>query len=102
MIESYPNLYADNSALNSPFRSKAFRPCLQEPVLSRIVHGSDMPIPVSSFYARCRGLMSGAEARRCNRIPNILERDVQIKRSMGFPDSTFSRGWELLKKRLPS
>ncbi len=97
MIGKYPNLYLDNSALNSPFRSKAMRLCLEEPFLSRLVHGSDLPIPVSPLYVRLRGLISGADAKRCGAIPNILERDYQIKKAIGFPDEVFTRGWKLLR-----
>ncbi len=100
LICSYPNLYGDISALNSPFRSRALAACLHEPVLSRAVHGSDLPIPISGRYARWRGLISAEDFRRSKRQPNLLERDIEIKRAMGFPQSVFSRPAHFL--RLPA
>lgn len=98
MLVQYPNLYGDNSALNSPFRSKVLGACLKEPVVSKLVHGSDLPIPVSANYGFLRGLLSFKQMRECNAVPNILERDYRIKQAMGFPEDVFTRGWGLLRK----
>ncbi len=100
MLKRYPNLYGDNSALNSPFRSKAFLWCREEPIVSRIVHGSDMPIPVSANYVRLRRMITKEEAGALNRFDNILERDLQIKKALKFPPEVFTRGWKLLRLKM--
>lgn len=99
MLTEYPNLYGDISALNSPFRSRALGRCRETPIVERIVHGSDLPIPISGRYARWRGLLSASDFRSVQREPNLLERDLQLKVAMGFPPEIFSRAASFL--RLP-
>ena len=88
MMRRYPNLYGDISAFNIPSRSKHFRQCL---AMERILHGSDYPVPVLGHWAWMRGLVDWATFRRWERCPNILERDYQLKRAIGFPDAVFTR-----------
>jgi hypothetical protein len=88
MLKRYPNLYGDISAFNIPIRSRHFRACLR---LERILHGSDYPVPVQAHWARLRGLIDRETYRRCQRMPNPLERDYQIKRAIGFPEDVFTR-----------
>lgn len=99
MLERFPNLYADNSAFNVPLRGRHIRKCLIEPFASRIVHGSDYPVPVNGIWAWMRGLLPWAEMLRCQKTKNVLERDFQLKKTMGFPAESFTRIWKLL--RLP-
>jgi len=35
--------------------------------------------------------------RQWERHPNILERDYQLKRAMGFPPESFTRIWQVLR-----
>jgi len=101
MMRDHPNLYADQSALNSPIRSGLLRRVLDDDfVLSRLAHGSDYPVPISGAWAFLRGVVDRATWREADRIPNLLERDLFLKRAMGFPEEVFLRGWKLL--RLPS
>ena len=97
MFEHHPNLYADNSALNSPFRSSILSHCLEEPVASRIVHGSDLPIPISGIYPFLRGLVSIPEVLAAKKERNLIERDVMLKKAIGFAPETFSRLAEILR-----
>lgn len=97
MIKQYPNLYGDISAFNIPTRSKHFRECLAEPLASRMLHGSDFPVPVNGHWVWARGLVDWQTFRRWERHPNILERDYQLKRAMGFPDETFTRAYQVLR-----
>lgn len=99
LTRRYPNLYGDISAFNIPTRSKHYRECLAEPLVSRLLHGSDFPVPVNGHWAWARGLLDWKTFRRWERHPNVLERDYQLKRAMGFPDETFTRVHQLL--RLP-
>lgn len=97
MFGTWPRLFADNSAFNIPIRSRVIPRSLEEPVVSRLIHGSDYPVPIFGHWAWMRGLIDLATLRRCQRNPNVLERDCQLKSAMGFPEETFSRGLELLR-----
>jgi uncharacterized protein len=97
MTEQYPNLYGDNSAFNVPIRGQHMRDCLYEPLDERIIHGSDFPVPVYGFWAWTRGWIDWETCRKWDKIENVLERDYQLKRAIGFPDDHFTRGWKLLR-----
>ncbi len=97
LMERYPNLYADNSAFNANFRGSVTPQCLRAPVAERIVHGSDYPVPVLGFFPWLQGQVSWKDYRRYQREPNVIERDYQLKRAMGFNDETFTRINRLLR-----
>ena len=99
MTQKFPNLYGDTSAFNVPLRGRHVRRCLEEPLASRKVHGSDFPVPVNGLWAWMRGFLSWKDYRRAQRNPNILERDYQLKMAMGFAPENFTRVAKLL--RLP-
>ena len=100
MLLKYPNLYGDISGMQTPFRSKHFKTILADPLLrSRVVHGSDLPIPISPTWARAWGLLSKADAKRAKQVKNPLEADMIIKRGMGFGDEIFSRVASILRIR---
>lgn len=99
MLEKFPNLYGDNSAFNVPFRGRRISECLRPPAAGRILHGSDFPVPVNGHFAWLRRRVSWDSFRRWQRHQNILERDYQLKRAMGFPPESFEKVRELL--RLP-
>ena len=99
LMQRYEHLYADNSAFNTPFRSYAFRAALRPPLLDRLVHGSDFPVFVYGHWGRLRGLIDDATFRRCEKHHNVLERDYQIKRALGFPDAVFTRVAGLLRQK---
>jgi predicted TIM-barrel fold metal-dependent hydrolase len=91
MIEKYPNLYGDNSAFNVPIRGRHVRRCLAEPMASRMIHGSDFPVPVYGAWSWLKGLVDWPTFRRWDTQPNVLERDYQLKRAMGFSEESFTR-----------
>jgi len=98
MVRRYPNLYGDTSAFNVPIRGRHVRECLQEPLLSRMLHGSDYPVPVHGHFAWLKGYVDWKTFRQWEKHPNILERDYQLKRAMGFPHESTTRIWQLLRK----
>jgi len=102
MTRKYPRLYGDNSALaccNFRTRPSAIRALTTEPELAaRILHGSDVPVPVTAALACALGIVSWREWRRTAAIANPIERDAQIKRAMGFGPETFTRLAGLLRK----
>lgn len=98
MIRRFPNLYGDTSAFNVPMRGQHVLECLREPLVSRLVHGSDYPVPVNGHFAWAGGFVSWREFRRCQKLPNVLERDYLLKRAMGFPPEHFTRIASLLRR----
>lgn len=98
MFDRHPNLYADNSALSSINRSRTLKHILPEDIQSRILHGSDYPVPVSGLGPMLLGKLSWKNYRNCAKIPNIIERDYQLKLGMGFTEETFTKMDELLKR----
>ena len=99
MVRRYPNLYGDTSAFNVPIRGRHVRDCLREPLVSRMLHGSDFPVPVHGHFAWLKGYVDWATFRRWERHPNILERDYQLKRAMGFAEDSATRIWGILRSR---
>ncbi len=99
MTRRFPNLYGDTSAFNVPIRGRHVRACLRAPLVERIVHGSDYPVPVHGHFAWMRGFVGWQSFRRWERQSNILERDYRLKLAMGFPVESFTRIRKLL--RLP-
>ena len=97
MTRRFPNLYGDTSAFNVPIRGRHTPECLAQPLAERMVHGSDYPVPVHGHWAWLRGSVDWKTFRQWERQNNILERDYQLKRAMGFPPETFTRIWKLLR-----
>jgi len=90
LLQRYPNLYVDNSGMNTPIRSRHFRRLLGDEFGGRIVHGSDLPISISPLWVRLRGLISSEGFRKAKAEKNPLERDVIIKRELGFSEESFT------------
>ena len=98
LMREFQNLYADTSALNVPTRSYGLRPCLENELLaSRVVHGSDYPVPTSPAWAWVRGLIDSDQWASLKRINNPIEQDYETKVAAGFPDSHFTRINTLLR-----
>jgi hypothetical protein len=99
MALKHPRFYGDNSAFNIPIRSRVIRPARERPLVEKILHGSDYPVPIFGHWARLRGLLDGASFRKWQAHPNVIERDRQLKLAMGFPESTFTKLASLLPAR---
>ena len=97
MCADYPNFYGDNSAFNIPIRSRVVPASLRTPVVEKMLHGSDYPVPIFGHWAWMRGLIDWKTFRRWQKHANPIERDYQFKRAMGFPDETFTR----IKRLIP-
>lgn len=98
MTRRFPNLYGDTSAFNVPLRGRHTRECLREPLASRLVHGSDYPVPVYGHWSWLRGFVDWRAFRRAERNPNVLERDYQLKVAAGFQPEHFTRIGQLLRQ----
>ena len=96
MLERYSNLYGDNSGMNTPLRAAYFKQLLSAAVQQRIVHGSDLPIPISAFWSLLRGRVTCSDWLASRATDNLIERDALIKDALGFEQQTFSRIAKLL------
>jgi hypothetical protein len=95
-------LYGDTSALALAGKGRFVRGLLASGVVERLVHGSDLPVPIQTapmVWERCIGL---AAWWRISRIRNALARDIALKRTLGRAPSRGSsssggvppeRGW---------
>jgi uncharacterized protein len=97
MMQDFPHLYGDLSALNLPLRSAGLTTLIRPEFHDRLVHGSDYPVPVQPRWAQLRGLLTAKEAGFLRDEPNFLERDYHLKVAMGFPPAVFTRIWDLLR-----
>lgn len=97
MLATYPHLYGDISALVLPDRIHTLKKVLDPVIKQHLLHGSDFPIPSGPLGPWSRRMISTATALRLRRISNPLERDYQIKRTLGFDDAVFHRFWQLLR-----
>ncbi len=97
LLGKYPNLWGDNSGLLTPVRSRHFGKLLKPPFVDRILHGSDIPIPISGLWSMLRRTIGVSDYRGARAQTNIFERDVQLKKALGFPERSFTRASELLR-----
>ena len=101
MTRRFPNLYGDNSALasfNFRLRPRALKRMLEPGLAARILHGSDVPVPVSGALMWAFGLLPWRDWRATARIANPIERDARIKRALGFGEETFTRLATILRR----
>ena len=100
MTRRFPRLYGDNSALascNFRLRPSALRRMREPELQARILHGSDVPVPVTGALAWAFGLLPFRAWRESARVANPIERDAQLKRALGFGEATFTRLATLLR-----
>ncbi|HEX8490861.1 MAG TPA: amidohydrolase family protein [Chthoniobacterales bacterium] len=98
MLDEFPNLYGDISAMVSLNRCGHLRDCLRDGIAPRILHGSDFPVPVLGHRLWLQRWIDRPTFRRCQAISNPLERDWEFKRALGFPDEIATRPAELLRR----
>lgn len=99
MTRRFPRLYGDTSALLTLNRCAHLRDCLAPEIVGRIVHGSDVPVPVLAHRAWLKGFFDWRTFRQWQKHPNVFERDYQLKKAMGFPEEVFTRIHGLLRPR---
>jgi uncharacterized protein len=95
LLQRYPKLWVDNSGLSNPSRFPHLpRFAADAGVRERTLHGSDYPVISNAFYYPHRlGLRTVA---RIERDPNPLQKDVSIKRYLGFGPDSFTRAAHVL------
>jgi hypothetical protein len=97
MLGEFPNLYGDVSAMVSLNRCARLRDCLDGEIVSRVLQGSDFPVPVLGHRLWLQGWIDGGTFRRIQKLANPLERDWQFKSALGYPDEARTRAAKLLR-----
>ncbi|HEX2093074.1 MAG TPA: amidohydrolase family protein [Longimicrobiaceae bacterium] len=95
MLREFPHLWVDNSGISNPSRFAHLPRLARDPEFTeRTLYGSDYPIPsLAVYYVRELG------ARRVRSLQaerNPFQRDVALKRALGYPDATLTRAAEVL------
>ncbi|NDY41606.1 amidohydrolase family protein [Dissulfurirhabdus thermomarina] len=99
LLARYPNLYADVSSLTQVNKRAGLFRLLRRPELfPRLVYGTDMPLIatplVSPLFFAFR--VGWRDLWAVLREPNPWDRDVRLKRALGFPGAVFTRSAEVL------
>jgi predicted TIM-barrel fold metal-dependent hydrolase len=95
LAEKYPNLYIDISAMASVHRKARFKRSLRDPLIrSRLVYGTDFPIPTHPWAFGREVAASGVTVPK-----NYFDRDVAIKAACGVDDEIFKRGYAAIAQR---
>jgi hypothetical protein len=91
-------LYADISALALPHRAGRLKQIAERRELhSKLVYGSDFPLPPAASAFRWRLGKRYAEVKAARLW---LDRDVLVKSGLGFEEAVSQRGSVLLKQRI--
>jgi uncharacterized protein len=95
MLQEYPHLWVDNSGMANPSRFAYLPRLAREPLFhARTLYGSDFPVPSNAFYFA--GRIGPPTALALERVRNPFDRDVRIKRALGYPDRTLTRAERVL------
>jgi mannonate dehydratase len=91
----YPQLWADNSGISNLSRFPHLpRFAKDAEITARTLHGSDWPVPTNAiYYVRELGRR---RVLSLEREKNPLQRDVAIKRALGYPDEVLTRASAVL------
>jgi uncharacterized protein len=90
MLGRYPHLWVDNSGMANPARFQHLPRFARDPFLvEHSLHGSDFPVPSNAFYYARR--IGARSAVRLDAGRNRMQRDVEIKRALGYPEAVLTR-----------
>jgi predicted TIM-barrel fold metal-dependent hydrolase len=90
LLRRHPDLWVDNSGIANPARFAHLPRLARDPLIAeRTLHGSDYPVPSDAFYYLPR--LGPRGVWRIERERNKLQRDVEIKRALGFGEASFTR-----------
>lgn len=94
-LERYPHFWLDNSGMSNPSRCFHLARIANDSFLrDRILHGSDFPVPCDALYYP--GRLPLKSIRKIQAERNRLQRDVLIKRGLGFGEASFTRAANVL------
>jgi predicted TIM-barrel fold metal-dependent hydrolase len=99
ILGDFPNAWGDVSAFSLPRSPGLVRRVVRDgAVVTRLIHGSDWPLPIHARWLT--GLVPWSAARDIDRDPNPLDRAVRIMRAFGLPESLFGRAASIIPPRL--
>jgi predicted TIM-barrel fold metal-dependent hydrolase len=95
LLRRYPHLWVDNSGISNPSRFRHLpRFAADGELVARTLHGSDFPVPSNSFWYMRR--LGPRRVAALERIRNRMQRDVELKRALGYPDDVLTRAASVL------
>lgn len=102
LMGKYPNLYADTSGFFNPSRARSaisLAKKARDSIMSeRLIYASDWPVPVLPvMVADALGVQ---EYLRIRRIENPFERDIAIKKALGFSIENMAQNEKTMLTRL--
>jgi predicted TIM-barrel fold metal-dependent hydrolase len=90
MLSAFPHLWIDNSGMANPSRFPHLPRFARDPDFApRMLHGSDFPVPSNAFWYAHR--LGARRAMALDRIRNRMQRDIEMKRALGYSDDTLTR-----------
>lgn len=94
-LEKYPKMYIDNSALSSAHRKVTMYSILNNELAhSRTIFGTDFPVP--NYPEPFIFKLGREKVNELKAISNPIDRDIEIKKALGFSDDSFRRLSELI------
>lgn len=97
LLTTYPNLYGDTAAWFALRTLRAKRVLRDELACSRLLHGSDWPVPGWAWWWWLAGHLPLRRVRALAKNRNPLLQDRKTKRALGLPEDVFTRAGELLQ-----
>lgn len=97
LLRTYPNFWLDNSGMANPTRFRDLARLARDPEFTgRMLHGSDFPVPVIAplFLAR----LGPRTVWRVQRTPNPFDREIALKRALGYPEEILYRAAKALRR----
>ncbi|RDV38195.1 hypothetical protein DV096_10300 [Bradymonadaceae bacterium TMQ3] len=95
MLDDYPNLYGDISAMASLSRFPYIHKVLGDATArSRVIMGSDFPVPANPWVFANQ--IGWARARELHAMENPLQRNLEIFRALGVDDAMLTRAASVL------
>jgi predicted TIM-barrel fold metal-dependent hydrolase len=87
LAKEYENLFGDLGAFAIVTRARYVRRIFRDNALMhKVLYGSDFPTLPSAYWCWQLGL---AKMRSLSRVPNPLERNLQMMRALGMPEIVF-------------
>lgn len=94
-LDEFPRLWVDNSGISNLSRFPHLpRFARDAQLVARTLHGSDYPVPTNSFYYVRE--LGRQRVMSLEREKNSVQRDIAIKRALGYPDDVLTRACEVL------
>lgn len=94
-LPRFPHLWLDDSGMCNPARAGALaRGAADSELAERTLHGSDFPVPCNAIWFPRR--IGSRRILSLERIANPLQRDLSIKRALGWSDEPLTRAARVL------